>query len=59
MIKLPDSNHSEPARLQMTHDIVFFGATGDLTWRKLMPALFEAYRHGALPTSGRILGVAR
>jgi glucose-6-phosphate 1-dehydrogenase len=59
MIKLPDSNHSGPARLQMTHDIVFFGATGDLTWRKLMPALFEAYRHGALPTSGRILGVAR
>jgi glucose-6-phosphate 1-dehydrogenase len=43
----------------MTYDIVFFGATGDLTWRKLMPALFEAFRHGGAPQGGRILGVAR
>jgi glucose-6-phosphate 1-dehydrogenase len=32
---------------------------GDLTWRKLMPALFPAYRHGKLPEGGRILAVAR
>ena len=29
------------------------------TWRKLMPALFQAFRHGKLPAGGRILAVAR
>ena len=43
----------------MSFDLVFFGGTGDLTWRKLMPALFQAYRHGKLPADGRILAVAR
>ena len=43
----------------MSYDIVFFGATGDLTWRKLMPALFEAFRHGGAAQGGRILGLAR
>ena len=43
----------------MSFDLVFFGGTGDLTWRKLMPALFQAFRHGKLPGGGRILAVAR
>ena len=43
----------------MSFDLVFFGGTGDLTWRKLMPALFQAWRHGKLPEGGRILAVAR
>ena len=43
----------------MSYDVVFFGATGDLTWRKLMPALFEAFRHGGAAQGGRILGLAR
>ena len=43
----------------MAFDLVFFGGTGDLTWRKLMPALFQAWRHGTLPLGGRILAVAR
>jgi len=43
----------------MAFDLVFFGGTGDLTWRKLMPALFQAFRHGKLPPGGRILSVAR
>ena len=43
----------------MSFDLVFFGGTGDLTWRKLMPALFQAFRHGKLPAGGRILGIAR
>jgi glucose-6-phosphate 1-dehydrogenase len=43
----------------MSFDLVFFGGTGDLTWRKLIPALFQAFRHGKLPPGGRILGVAR
>jgi len=43
----------------MAFDLVFFGGTGDLTWRKLMPSLFQAWRHGTLPEGGRILAVAR
>jgi glucose-6-phosphate 1-dehydrogenase len=43
----------------MSFDLVFFGGTGDLTWRKLMPSLFQAWRHGTLPEGGRILAVAR
>ncbi|CAG1019761.1 partial glucose-6-phosphate 1-dehydrogenase, partial [Burkholderiaceae bacterium] len=43
----------------MSFDLVFFGGTGDLTWRKLMPALFQAFRHGKLPAGARILSVAR
>ncbi|CAN5684091.1 glucose-6-phosphate dehydrogenase [soil metagenome] len=43
----------------MSFDLVLFGGTGDLAWRKLMPALFQAFRHGTLPPGGRIIGVAR
>src|SRR5687767_15558101 len=43
----------------MSFDLVLFGGTGDLAWRKLMPALFQAFRHGTLPAGGRIIGVAR
>ncbi len=43
----------------MSFDLVLFGGTGDLAWRKLMPALFQAFRHGKLPSEGRILAVAR
>ncbi len=43
----------------MAFDLVLFGGTGDLAWRKLMPALFQAFRHGTLPPDGRIIGVAR
>jgi glucose-6-phosphate 1-dehydrogenase len=43
----------------MSFDLVLFGGTGDLAWRKLMPALFQAFRHGSLPKGGRIIGVAR
>jgi len=43
----------------MSFDLVLFGGTGDLVWRKLMPALFQAFRHGSLPAAGRIVGIAR
>jgi glucose-6-phosphate 1-dehydrogenase len=43
----------------MSFDLVLFGGTGDLAWRKLMPALFQAHRHGKLPDGGRILAIAR
>ena len=43
----------------MSFDLVLFGGTGDLTWRKLMPALFQAFRHGKLPEGARLIAVAR
>ncbi|MCQ3976525.1 MAG: glucose-6-phosphate dehydrogenase [Anaerolineae bacterium] len=38
--------------------IVIFGASGDLTQRKLIPALFSLYRKGRLPAGTRIVGFA-
>lgn len=43
----------------MSFQLVLFGGTGDLAWRKILPALFQAYRHNTLPKGGRILGVSR
>ncbi|MEW5958881.1 MAG: hypothetical protein AB1801_14205, partial [Chloroflexota bacterium] len=38
--------------------LVIFGASGDLTQRKLIPALFSLHRKGRLPASTRIVGFA-
>jgi len=38
---------------------VIFGATGDLTKRKLAPALFNLHRDGLLPEAFEILGLGR
>ena len=40
-------------------DIVIFGGTGDLTRRKLLPALFHRYLDGQIDSSCKIIGVAR
>ena len=37
----------------MAHTIVIFGASGDLTSRKLIPALYELYRKRRLPENTR------
>lgn len=39
--------------------LVIFGASGDLTARKLVPAMYEMAKAGLLPSNTRILGVAR
>src|SRR5215212_4165603 len=39
--------------------VVIFGASGDLTSRKLVPALFNLARRGKLPLETQIVGVAR
>ena len=39
--------------------LVIFGASGDLTARKLIPAMYEMARDGLLAAETRILGVAR
>jgi glucose-6-phosphate 1-dehydrogenase len=40
-------------------DIVIFGASGDLSHRKLLPALYNLAAVGQLPRRGGIIGVAR
>ena len=47
-MKIPDS-----------HIIVIFGASGDLTKRKLIPALHQLYIHHLLPDNFAILGTSR
>ncbi len=39
--------------------IVIFGASGDLTERKLVPALFTLYRNGVMPRPFLVVGVSR
>jgi glucose-6-phosphate 1-dehydrogenase len=39
--------------------IVIMGATGDLTARKLIPALFDLYKKGGLPQPFHIMGCGR
>lgn len=43
----------------MPHTLVIFGASGDLTSRKLIPALYLLHRKGRLPSDTRIVGVSR
>ncbi len=45
--------HSDPCT------IVIFGATGDLTARKLLPALFNLYTNDGLPEPFQIVGCGR
>jgi len=46
-------NHTQP------HILVIFGASGDLTSRKLVPALFDLHRQSLLPERFAVLGVSR
>lgn len=39
--------------------IVIFGASGDLTWRKLIPALYNNYKKGRLAECAHIIAYAR
>ncbi|MEO1043277.1 MAG: glucose-6-phosphate dehydrogenase [Pseudomonadota bacterium] len=40
-------------------DLIVFGALGDLSLRKLMPALFRRWRDGQIPDESKIIGVSR
>jgi glucose-6-phosphate 1-dehydrogenase len=40
-------------------DMLIFGGTGDLSFRKLLPALYMAHLHGRLPAQCRIIGIGR
>ncbi|MCR9116813.1 MAG: glucose-6-phosphate dehydrogenase [bacterium] len=43
----------------MKNTIVIFGASGDLTSRKLIPALYALFRKDRLPAETKIVGVSR
>ncbi|MBK5089920.1 glucose-6-phosphate dehydrogenase [Burkholderia sp. R-69927] len=40
-------------------DMVIFGGTGDLSVRKLLPALYMAHLHGNLPTDTQVIALGR
>jgi glucose-6-phosphate 1-dehydrogenase len=44
---------------KQTITLVILGASGDLTQRKLVPALYNVYRKGRLPEGTRVVGFAR
>lgn len=43
----------------MPHSVVIFGASGDLTSRKLIPALYRLFRKARLPQQTRVIGTSR
>ncbi len=49
------NNHSKPRSLVL----VIFGASGDLTKRKLIPSLYQLFKQGKLPERFAVLGVGR
>ena len=50
---------AEPLRCKDPCTIAIFGASGDLTRRKLFPALYALYTDGLLPERLAIVGIAR
>jgi glucose-6-phosphate 1-dehydrogenase len=50
---------SEQERVPEPCIVVIFGASGDLTKRKLLPALFHLEQQGLLPKEFAVVGVAR
>lgn len=45
--------------MKIDTNITIFGGTGDLTFRKLLPALYTMYNTGKLPQSSRIVIIGR
>ena len=45
--------------MTLPQTLIIFGASGDLTARKLIPSLFNAFRKKRLPEALQIVGVAR
>jgi glucose-6-phosphate 1-dehydrogenase len=43
--------------VQSPVEIIIFGAVGDLTWRKLIPAIYNLYLSGLMPEKFAIYGV--
>jgi glucose-6-phosphate 1-dehydrogenase len=54
-----DTSHRPPSALPDPCIITIFGASGDLTQRKLIPALYDLDRQSRLPPGLAIMGVSR
>src|SRR5579864_283738 len=56
-----DLSQVPPGRERVPDPVIMtiFGASGDLTKRKLLPALFHLEQNGLLPEKFAIVGVAR
>src|SRR3954467_1363538 len=39
--------------------VVIFGSTGDLTWRKLIPAIYNLYLDSWVPEKFLVIGIGR
>lgn len=50
---------NEDAKIKIPTTMVIFGATGDLSQRKLLPALLDLYIKGMLPDPFRVVGFSR
>ena len=48
-----------PGLDELPTTVIIFGASGDLTQRKLVPALFNLHRKKRLPADARVIGFAR
>ncbi len=58
----PSSAEGRPAGTNLAPEpcaIVIFGASGDLTARKLIPALYHLFKEKQMPADFRIIGFAR
>ncbi len=47
------------SEIELPITIVIFGASGDLTWRKLVPALYNNFKKGRLDACAQVVGFAR
>src|SRR5207302_7141540 len=56
---IPTPAAVQPERVPDPCIVVIFGASGDLTKRKLLPALFHLEQSGLLPKDFAVVGVAR
>jgi glucose-6-phosphate 1-dehydrogenase len=55
----PEASQEQPARIAPPCAFVVFGATGDLTSRKLMPAIARLIARGSIQDHFGVVGVAR
>ena len=49
--QMTSDKHAEPAIF------IIFGASGDLSWRKLIPALYNLYKGGWMPDRFAVIGI--
>src|ERR1700710_904832 len=54
-----DASSKKGERIPEPCIVVIFGASGDLTKRKLLPALYHLEQSGLLPENFAVVGVAR